>query len=172
MRLRAVRVRVNIHLRELISNFFDLFSLLADDCPMELLLHNQVFGALVFLETGKKCKHQNVLSLNFCQTAWLNEWMNQPKIWPYSHHSLDHLNEFSACQLDPFRVPFDPDQTTSIRVLGDSHRHFILLLDAVDCREEEWAVWAVREGWKKWGGKCILKQHQNVQQSFHTTPAS
>lgn len=48
----------NVHLRELISNFFDLFSLLADDCPMELLLHDQVFGAFVFLETGNKCERK------------------------------------------------------------------------------------------------------------------
>lgn len=45
---------VKANLRELVSDFFDLFSLLADDCPMELLLHDQIFGALVFLGTGPK----------------------------------------------------------------------------------------------------------------------
>lgn len=44
------------HLRELISNFFNLLSLLADDCPMKLLLHDQVFGALVLLEAGENIK--------------------------------------------------------------------------------------------------------------------
>ncbi len=53
-----MRVGEKIHLRELVSNFFDLFSLLADDCPVELLLHDQVFGALVFLEMEKKKKRE------------------------------------------------------------------------------------------------------------------
>lgn len=53
VRLRSgYRKEQDIHLRELISNFFNLFSLLADDCPMKLLLHDQVFGALVLLQTG------------------------------------------------------------------------------------------------------------------------
>lgn len=42
------------NLRELVSDFFNLFSLLADDCPMELLVHNQIFGAFVFLITRVK----------------------------------------------------------------------------------------------------------------------
>lgn len=40
------------HLGELVSDFFNLFALLADDCPMELLIHNQIFGAFVFLPMG------------------------------------------------------------------------------------------------------------------------
>lgn len=40
------------NLRELVSDFFNLFSLLADDCPVELLIHNQIFGAFVLLVTG------------------------------------------------------------------------------------------------------------------------
>lgn len=66
-----------------------------------------------------------------------NEWMNQPKLWPYSHHSLDHLNEFSASQLDALRVSLDPDEATSLWVLGDSYRHFVLLLDPIDWWEGE-----------------------------------
>lgn len=50
----------------------------------------------------------------------------------HSHHSLDHLDEFSASQLDSLGVPFDPDQVAALRILGDPHRHFVLLLDAID----------------------------------------
>lgn len=57
-----------------------------------------------------------------------------------SHHSLDHLDEFSARQLDSFRVTFDPNQAASLRVLGNSYRHFVLLLDPIDWREEEGEV--------------------------------
>lgn len=52
-----------------------------------------------------------------------------------SHHSLDHLDELSACQLDSFRISLDPDQAASLRVLGDPYRHFVLLLDPIDCGE-------------------------------------
>lgn len=40
------------HLGKLVPNFFYLFALLSNDCAMELLLHNQVFSALVFLLAG------------------------------------------------------------------------------------------------------------------------
>lgn len=82
----------------------------------------------------KKCEQATLESVYraFCFFGlwWPAEWMNE---WMNSHHSLDHLNELSACQLDSFRVSLDPDQATSFRVLGDSYRHFVLLLDPIDC---------------------------------------
>lgn len=47
------KVREKIHLRELVPDFFYLFSLLPNDCSMKLLLHDQVFGALVFLNINE-----------------------------------------------------------------------------------------------------------------------
>lgn len=54
-----------------------------------------------------------------------------------SDHSLDHLDELPPCQLDSFGVSFNPDQTAAFGVLRDTHRHFVLLLDPIDCREGE-----------------------------------
>lgn len=109
------------NLGELVSDFFNLLSLLADDCPVELLVHNQVFGAFVFLET----KGKNVSTVKQKQSRVLS--LRAPP-----HHPLDHLYQFSASQLDSLGVAFDPDQVASLRVLGDSHRHLVLLLDPID----------------------------------------
>lgn len=62
--------------------------------------------------------------------------MKQPKPSAGSHHSLNHLDELSARHLHSFRVSFDADQVAPLRVLWDSHRHFVLLLDPIDCRKE------------------------------------
>lgn len=52
------------HLRELVSDFFNLFALLADDCPMELLIHNQIFGAFVFLPMGVQSLETSTFEIN------------------------------------------------------------------------------------------------------------
>lgn len=98
--------------------------------------------------------HFGVCVQSFVNADVLNEWMNQPKLWPYSHHSLDHLNELSACQLDSFRVSLDPNQATAFRVLGDPYQHFVLLLDPINCSEGEekagrdgWCDWTIKKNW-------------------------
>lgn len=52
------------HLGELVSDFFDLFALLADDRPVELLIHNQIFGAFVFLSMGVQSFETSTFQIN------------------------------------------------------------------------------------------------------------
>lgn len=52
------------HLGELVSDFFNLFALLADDCPMELLIHNQIFGAFVLLPMGVQSLEASTFKIN------------------------------------------------------------------------------------------------------------
>lgn len=138
------------NLRELVSDFFNLFSLLADDCPVELLIHNQVFGAFVLLVTGAR--------------SFSDLWKTMvPKHRTCSHHSLDHLDEFSASQLDSLWVAFDPDQVAALRVLGDPHRHFVLLLDAIDWserREKHRSALSLRRKTKFWWTHCWCRFFQ------------
>lgn len=60
------------HLRKLVSNFFDLFPLLSDDCPVELLLHDQVFGPLILLDRKMFRVKRNPLSLR-CSLCFNNQ---------------------------------------------------------------------------------------------------
>lgn len=85
----------------------------------------------------KKCEQRLCANLGKggCNVGVLCRRAERTSFDPIPHHPLDHLNELSARQLDPFRVSFDPDQAASLGVLGDSHRHFVLLLDPIDCRQ-------------------------------------
>lgn len=72
---------------------------------MELLIHNKILGAFVFLITRVK-------NFEMVKNLKNKQWLLKHQ--PLSHHSLDHLNEFSACQLDSLRVAFNPDQVASL----------------------------------------------------------